>query len=128
MKAKGFAEAQIEETIVQASAAGMLDDRLFAKLWVDSRVMHHPLSRNAVVRELRDKGISGELIDAAMRAGYPAEREPELAIQLARARWDRLHGVETRKRRDRVMAYLVRRGFSVGTARDVVRKLEREGA
>ena len=128
MKAQGFAEDVIEQTIVQASEAGMLDDRLFAKLWVDSRVLHHPLSRKAVVRELRDKGISGDLIDNAMQAGYPAEQESDIALQLARVRWERLRNVEPMKRRDRVMAHVVRRGFSVSTARNAVRKLEQEDA
>ena len=40
MKERGYTASDIDETIDQAIHAGMLDDRLFAKLWVDDRVLH----------------------------------------------------------------------------------------
>ena len=126
MAEHGYAPEVIEETIVQASAAGLLDDRLFAKLWVDDRVLHRPLSRQGVIRELRDLGIAPDLIESSMRDAYPPEREAELALELGEARWPRLRGLDRDKRMQRLAGYLTRRGFSVSVARDVARRLERE--
>lgn len=104
----------------------MIDDPLFAKLWVEDRILHHPMSRRAVARELADKGISSDLTAAALEAGYPPAREPELALQVAEARFQRLQNVDPEKRTRRMIDHLMRRGFSASVAHEAIRRLERE--
>ena len=128
MKERGYAASDIDETIDQAIHAGMIDDRLFAKLWVDDRVLHRPISRRALSLELSERGVPRDLAVAAMREGYPAELEPELAWKAAEARYERLSRVEEEKRLRRTFDYLIRRGFSSGLAREAIRRLEKEAA
>ena len=104
----------------------MIDDSLFAKLWVEDRILHHPMSRRAVARELADKGVPGDLTAAALDAGYPPAHERELALRVAEARFQRLRNVDYEKRTRRTIDHLMRRGFSGSVARDVVRHLERK--
>ena len=105
----------------------MIDDRLFAKLWVEDRMMHRPLARRAVSQELRGKGVDARLVEQALRDGYPASKEPEVALRLARRRFERLRTVsDPNVRTRRVLGFLDRRGFSRDLALRVVRQVERE--
>jgi len=101
----------------------MIDDRAFARLWVEDRVLYHPLARDAVARELRDKGVPEDAAAAALTELYPAEREKELIWKLARERYERLAEVEPAARERRTLGYLTRRGFAFGLSREVVRRM-----
>ena len=122
----GFPDHDIDTVIEQGKAAGLLDDRLFTKLWIEDRRAHHPLSRRAVARELHDKGIDTELVTALMTELYPAEDETKIALDLARTRMARYRGVDGATRMRRTFNFLVRRGFNPALARKVVREVEKE--
>jgi len=67
------------------------------------------------------------LADGALTAGYPASKEPEVAMRLARSRYERLRTVaDPDKRTRRVLGFLDRRGFSRDLAIRIVRQIERE--
>ena len=125
---RGHDADAIETTIRGAVDAGLLDDRIFTRLWIEDRLLHHPLSRDALERELREKGIEPPILVAELEVQYPAVREIEVARDLAAMRFDRLSAVEPERRRDRTASYLMRRGFRRGLALDVVRQVEREAA
>ncbi len=122
----GFSEPEIDAAIAQAKAAGLLDDQIFAKLWVEDRLAHHPLSRRAVERELREKGIAPDLISSVMGAFYPEHKEAEIAIELAQERVARYHGLDRTTSMRRTLNFLLRRGFNPVLARKVVREVEKE--
>ena len=103
----------------------MLDDRAFARLWIEDRILHHPLSRDAVARELREKGVPDAVAATALAALYPEEMERQLALRLARERYERLAGVDDEARDRRTLGYLTRRGFSFGLSGEIVRQLSR---
>lgn len=126
LRRAGFAADETAAAVRRAVDEELLDDRLFAKLWVDDRLLHHPLSRRAVEVELVEKGVARELIAGALDAAYPSSKETELAHELAAGRWARLAGCEPDVRRRRVMDHLLRRGFPAGLAGDAVRRVERE--
>ena len=126
MSEKGYGPSVIEGTIEQAIATDQLDDAAFAKLWVRDRMWHHPLSRAAISQELRQKGIDPELIASTLQAEYPAVQEIELATGLAEARIRRYRGITFEKRRNRLISFLARRGFSRGLVYQVVKSVEKE--
>lgn len=106
-----------------AKDAGLIDDRTFARLWIEDRVLYRPLSRRAIARELSEKGVPDPIAEKALADGYPASMEKELIWRLAGERYERLSGVESEKRDRRTVGYLARRGFALGLAHDVVRQL-----
>ncbi|MCX6093673.1 MAG: regulatory protein RecX [Candidatus Bipolaricaulota bacterium] len=126
MRRAGFSSEETGSAVRRAIGEELIDDRAYAKLWVDDRLLHHPLSRRAVERELAEKGISHELAAAALDASYPSSKELEVARELATERWARLASSEPDARRRRVMDHLLRRGFPAGLAADAVRRAERE--
>lgn len=117
---KGYDTVETDSVIDRAIAAGLLDDVAFAKLWVRDRTDRHPLSRAAVTQELRDKGVGAELIDQTLTAEYPPEDEIRLARDLATARLNRLRSVPLERRKERVLGFLRRRGFSYSMALQAV--------
>ena len=124
---RGLPFEEVERLIDQAQEAGLIDDRLFAKLWVEDRMTNRPLARRAIVRELREKGVDPALVEQAVRAGYPESKEPEVALRLARARFERLASLgDAEKRVRRMLGFLDRRGFARDLAYRIVRQLEQE--
>ncbi len=121
----GFPQHEIEEAIDRGKESGLLDDRLFAKLWVEDRLAHHPLSRRALIRELEEKGIAAETISQVMDDLYPTRDEPKIALDLARTRMARYSGINRDARMRRTLNFLLRRGFSISLAREIVKEIER---
>ena len=121
MIAQGFDQDTIEETIQKGEAAGLLDDRLFAKLWVEDRLLYHPLSRRAVTQELAEKGIAPEIANEILGERYPPEKEKEIALKLAQTRLARYENLDRDRRIQRTIAFLTRRGFNISLATRVVR-------
>ena len=122
----GFSGDAVEKVLRKAEAAGLLDDSLFARLWVEDRLLYHPISRRAVERELAEKGIAAETIGQVLEALYPAAKEKQLALQLAQSRYERTSGLTQLQRTRRTIAHLTRRGFPVAMAKGIVRMLENQ--
>jgi len=123
--AQGFDQDTIEETIQKGEAAGLLDDRLFAKLWVEDRLLYHPLSRRAIAQELAEKGIAPEITNAVLEERYPPEKEKEIALKLAQTRLARYQSLDPTRRTRRTVAFLTRRGFNPPLASRVVQSVEK---
>lgn len=116
-----FTDEEIDKVVATAEAAGLLDDKIFTKLLVEDRLLHHPLSRRAIAQELADKGIDKAIADAALEELYPAEKEKEFALSLAQARLARYASLDRDKRMQRTISFLTRRGFNPALAGQVVR-------
>jgi regulatory protein len=120
---QGFDQDTIEETIQKGEAAGLLDDRLFAKLWVEDRLLYHPLSRRAVTQELAEKGIAPEITNEILEERYPPEKEKVIALKLAQTRLARYQNLDQDRQIRRTVVFLTRKGFNVALATRVVRAL-----
>jgi len=126
LKRRGFSAEEIGATIRRAEKAGLLDDRLFAKLWITDRLLHRPASRKAIAAELLEKGIAPEVFEPLLDEAYPPARERKMAFQLAAERYARLAGLDPERRARRTANYLARRGFPRSLAISIVRRLEEE--
>jgi len=124
LQSQGFSDEAIAQTLQRAESADLLNDSLFARLWVEDRLLNHPLSRQAIKRELLDKGIAKCTVTQIVEQLYSPEKERLLAVNLAQERFKRYHGLDEKRRIRRMMSYLTRRGFSFPLAREIVRSLE----
>lgn len=121
LQQKGFSRDLIESLIQQAESKGWLNDALFARLWVEDRVMRKPKSRRALVRELQTKGIEREQVERALaRVEIDEER---LAEQLARERLARYQSDDPNARARKLAGFLRRRGFSGDVIRRIMKKI-----
>ena len=100
---------------------GYLDDERLAAQLRDGRFARKQLSRTAMARELRAKGISSTVIDEALDE-LDRDDEYERALELARSRVARSRGVDYDTAFRRIHGYLARRGFGGEFATRAIRQ------
>ena len=87
-----------------------VDDYKFAEFWVDNRFVKKGVSRKRLSMELMKKGISREIIDEVLN-GRDDEEELRKMVAKKRSKYGDA---------EKLMAYLVRQGFSYELVRKVV--------
>ena len=120
LQQKGFEAEEIESVVRRLKNANLVADEQFARMWIENRNESHPRSRRMIRYELRNKGISEQIIDNALTE---SEQDSELAMKAASRYARRLNSVDRQAFQKRLSAYLARRGFSYGTIAPVVRDL-----
>jgi regulatory protein len=119
---KKIATDVIELVVARLTQAGLLDDAAFAKYWIENREQFKPRAPRALRFELKRKGVSNA--DIVEAVGEIDERASAYRAGLARAqRW---RSLERRVFLDKVIAFLVRRGFAYGVARDAAERVWEE--
>ena len=121
---KGFSRESVSAALDRLEAAGFLDDRRFAESWVRSRLRNRPEGPSKLRGGLMSRGIPGDIASIAVEAVLAEIGNEESADALERAwlKLSRRPGITPEK----LTASLVRKGFSVGRVRDLIRSREPE--
>lgn len=119
----GTPEPLIEATLARLQVAGLVNDREFARIWVENRNTFHPRSKSALRLELRRKGLSDEMVQPMLDEQVDEET---LALEAARKYASRLAGLDWLDFRQKLGGFLARRGFSYATASPIVSKVWKE--
>ncbi len=127
---KGYGEDLVTDLVERCLRAGYLDDRAFARSWIEERTRSFPCGSVRLRRELREKGVPAEVTSEALNETLPPEREAELAVRLARKKAaprgrKKPAGEEgdpgdlagEHRARGRLWSFLGRRGFTAGACR-----------
>lgn len=122
LKKKKFPEQIIKETILFLKDKGFIDDKVFAKTWIESR-LKRPLGLKRIKTELNLKGIDKEIIESSIDEIKNSYSEVEIVTGIAQKRLSRLKGIEPAIAKRRLYTYLLRRGFSGEVVTDVVNQL-----
>ena len=120
LEAKGYSEVAIETTIARLQQGHLLDDRQFARDWVENQSTFRPRSHRALAFELRHKGISEEEIEQTLAETVNDE---ELAYQAAQRQAERLARLEWPEFRLKLSQFLARRGFGYDAIAPTVRRI-----
>lgn len=117
---KGFSGEVIDSVSERLKSSGLIEDRQFAKSWVENRATFRPRSHRLMAIELRQKGVTDDAIQEALESSVDdATLAYEAAVRYSR----RLSGLEWGEFRERIYAYLRRRGFSYGTITAAMQRL-----
>jgi regulatory protein len=119
---RGVPDDVAERVLDRFDEVGLVDDRLFAHMWVQSRQAGRGLSGRALRAELRRKGVAEELINDAL-ATLPAESEEATARRLAVRRMAAFRGLPAATASRRLAGFLARKGYSPGLVAAVVREV-----
>ena len=111
LRRKAVAEDVIGDVIVRLQRAKYLDDEEFARFWLENRERFRPRGRRALRYELRQKGVSDEIITRLLDE-VDDEAAAWRAVEGRLTRWAHLPGGEFRQK---VVGYLSRRGFDYST-------------
>jgi regulatory protein len=127
LRRKGVEDAVADEVLGRFTEVGMIDDAVFAQMWVTSRHRGRGLAGRALRQELRRKGVEDDDIADAV-----ATLDPEQEAATARALVDRklrsTSGLATDARVRRLAGMLARKGYPAGLAFRVVKEaLAEEG-
>jgi regulatory protein len=101
-----------DQVIEKLRLSGLADDSRFAHSWAENRQEFRPRSRRAIAYELRRKGIQDEDIQQAVQA----LDDEALALQAARKQARRWQTLEWAEFRQKMYAFLARRGFAYEAA------------
>lgn len=115
------AEPEVAEAVVDRLVrTGMLDDREFARYWVENRQTFRPRGSRALRLEMRQKGLGSDVIDEALDGTIDEEAAAyEAGLKKVRS----LEKLEDREFFRKMVGYLQRRGFPYGIAAAAARKL-----
>lgn len=130
LREREFEEQVITDVLDRMEEVQLIDDAGFAHAWVRTRHELKGLGAAVLRRELQDKGIKPEVIEAALDQ-LSAEDEDAAARELIENKLRGVtipvgNGAEDRKEREKILRRLVsmlgRRGHAPGTAFQLVRE------
>jgi regulatory protein len=119
---KKIAMEVIEQVIARLTEAGLIDDAAFAKYWVENREQFKPRAARALRFELKRKGLDNAQIAEAVGA----IDESESAYRAGWTRAQRWRNLERRVFLEKLIAFLVRRGFGYDVAKDAATRAWKE--
>ena len=118
-------ELCIEPTVERLAENGFVNDKDFAQTWVENRNTFRPRGARALRAELRQKGISDEVIQSTLDEMVDEEKLVYLA-GIKKARKLLRHEIEWQDFRKKLAAFLARRGFSYGVISPILSQLWEE--
>lgn len=116
---KGCPPEVVDAVVARLASVGLVDDRAFARMWVEQRAGGQARGRRALWSELHRKGVQRAVIEEAL-AAVDEDVEREAARKLCERRARGMSGVAPEVARRRLLALLARRGYSESLAREVV--------
>ena len=113
LKTKDFSGNVIQETVCYFQKIGSINDEQFARGWTRSR-LNKPVGIRQIRMELKNKGISEDLIQGAVNEAMDDYEEYAAILQLAQRRLTKYQHLDRQKRKRRLYEFLCRRGFNSG--------------
>ena len=120
MRRRGVPDQVRDRVLERFVDVGLIDDAMFAQVWVESRHAGRGLAKRALAFELSRRGVEPAVVDEAV-ARLPFEQEEATARALVAARLAGTRALEPNARTRRLAGMLARKGYSPGLAFRVVR-------
>ncbi len=122
LKQREFDQELIDQTLDYFRRLNLVNDQEFTRQWIHWRVSK-PFGINRVKFELKNKGISEETIEAELRAFKINFPEDDIVLNLADRRKVLMKEKDPIKLKQRLYGYLLRRGFSVSSILEALKKV-----
>jgi regulatory protein len=98
-----------------------LNDEEFAKMWIRERTLIKPKAIRIIKMELKQKGISKELIDSLFENSDDSPSDLNLAVQLTEKKLRTIHDQTDRyKVKEKLGRYLAGKGFDWDTIKAAI--------
>ncbi|OGH09021.1 MAG: hypothetical protein A2152_01375 [Candidatus Levybacteria bacterium RBG_16_35_6] len=124
LKKKKVSEEASKKIIKKLLEYKFLDEIEFAKMWIVERTTIKPRSWRVIKHELKEKGISNEIIDSIIHdSEFIIHSDFQIAYALAEKRAKRYKNLEKRDFFEKIGRYLASKGFSYDTIKEVINKI-----
>ena len=107
LRKKEYTAEEIEHAVAFLTEYGYLNDREFARAFVQDKINFNPCGRNKLYVELRKKGVANDVIKTILAQYFTKEQEMEVAEKILQKQV-RLEGAPLKQAQ-----YLKAKGFSV---------------
>ncbi|MBN2227886.1 MAG: regulatory protein RecX [candidate division Zixibacteria bacterium] len=128
LKQKGYGEPILKHVIGDFLAMGILDDLRFARLMVESMLMHKPAGRRYLIGRLRSSLVPHKIAESVVDEYLAETDETALAERLIRARWRYLSKFDLETARRKAYNYLSRRAIGYEAAKQAFDRIAEEEA
>jgi len=118
---RAFDSRSVEEALTLLSERGYLDDRGFARQWVEQRLERHPEGQPALAAGLRRRGLSREIVEEVLADSCPPEIQRRSAAVLLERLSRRAMAAGRSPDRDELRRVLQRRGFPSSLVLELLR-------
>ena len=115
-RSKGIPGDVSDRLVADLKAQGLVDDRLFARLWIEEKISRGTHGKKLIRRQLQKRGINAEVLEQELARMYSDAKEIEVAKRLALKRLSRLKDIKTKTTEQRLYNHLVMRGFASDVA------------
>jgi regulatory protein len=111
LRARGYPADIVDPLLDRFTEIGYLNDEVAVRNWARHRMGEHPMGRRRLAMELRGKGIVPPLLETVLDEFFLEGSEEEFARLAARKRLRGGGGEKDSRSRDRIIRFLLGRGF-----------------
>ena len=122
---KDFAAEVVAEVVADLQRQKLLDDREFARRWVEARLQRAYGARR-LAQDLRHKGVAADVVDEVITEYAPVLDSGDRAVELLSKQAWRYRGLAPDKAKRRMLGLLARRGCDQEMARAAVEQVWQE--
>lgn len=137
LKRRKASEVVIETIIKKLKEQKFLNDKEFAKWWVEQRTVHRPKGVRAIKMEIRQKGVAEEIIENVIEnqesgtlrqaQGEPLRQssgqvrnQGEVVRRLIEQKLPRYQALDRKEKWEKLAGFLGRRGFDYDTIKSAL--------
>lgn len=125
LHSKGFSPSDIRDAVDFCRRKNFINDREFAKLFIEQRLETRPRAGHVLVGELMKRGIALKLAKEMVEACVSTETETESANTLATKKWKQCIRLGPDVCFRRVSGYLARRGYNWDTITSAIKHAQK---
>ncbi len=120
LKQKQFPKDIIDRVMDKLDGLGLIDDSRFADAYISSKISSKPVGKRVLEVKLREKGIRKDIVSKAISSVCEDEAQLELASRAVGTKMRSLRRFDPVKRKEKLIAFLARRGFDWSIIKKVV--------
>ena len=122
LKRRGIEEDVAVEVLDRLEKSGLVNDLEFARAWASSRLRAKNLSKRVIANELREKGVTADLIAIALDE-IDSDLEYRAALELGMRKARSLARFDEDVRERRLVSALQRKGFNFSVISAVLKEI-----
>lgn len=121
LKQKKVSDKIIDDIIELLEKQKYLDDKIYAKSYLEDKLNSKPIGRRLAKLKLFEKGIDKELIETTIDENYTEDKEFELASKLMEKFEKKVKYKDPADKKNKCYRYLISKGFDYETAGRVLK-------
>lgn len=122
IKTTHWSREAADKVIKKLKEQELINDKKFIDLFIRDRIAIKPKGKRVLIRELKLKGIKDELIEEYFSQN--SLDEESLALKILEKRWLRFKSLDSQKRFEKSVRFLMNRGFEYDLIKKTIDKLE----